>query len=1260
MKKRFLALATVLTMISSLILPTAVSAAVPWFHTESMTFEQWDTDIVDISMDIRKTEDLCYMFTLSSPKNEDDPYSTVTWMNLISFVLTSDGDLRASADGAWFSEETEGISVGKFKADGQWHNIRLKTFLSKRKIEMYLDDKLSHTFDISSRIGYITDVKPCNMVTISGDSTYKTQNGYEAKLSYAAGTNNGEMGVILAEHNTNNKTLNVMFTEELERDITNPVLKKTDVIGGEEEIPVSVKSRSTNKIVFEYSRELESSKEYVLILPDDVKGKNGEEPTLTHLYFTNVGISFMNTEKYSDYTTFNKDKDIKLQPGTSWNNRKANTYDGVYEIFSWQGPYAGGAQYWFSTLNWSEVDKAEIPTGGNVSIISFDIIPKKADMSYGFSLTHNVRNNNIKSNGLEISFDEAGNIIASCGVVSYGWSMLYTEDWADCIVGKYKVDEPLNIKYVIDKPNRTVQLYVDNELKKTVLETGGDTSQLYSSENSYLTLYEMFGHEGKNIYADRETLFLLDNVKLEVMKEVYSQPLVRFHEIDGSEKGPEKGPFDRISRKLDKVIVNFGREINESTLNSSTVKLSYNGVPVEYTVDNTSYDSKTFTYTIMTESIPGNGEKIEVECSGVKDETGNDVDSFRVYAIAGEDDGISVDRINVVDASGDAIEALGGELYADVHITNMTAGDKKVIVSFMGYANSVLKKLKYGELSVASGTKLVCDEAINPLSIDTTGIDRIEISVQDAETGYILSENYVYSTAENDGSVRFKSAENSVSAGEKVLVDVYAPEKGYADLDGAKDFRDVIVYKAMTEADESGAYEIAFDIDYQDAISGMYSVIAYGNKYKHTGKLLYVNPILAEKVLKEELLPALSAGDKDKAAGILLEYRYDLYIDDKYIDDSAAQKAAELLSRYEADYNITVENAETVINKAVAVAAFELDKIDDILSEAEIFDLDNSKIADYYEMSYVNQTTRDDITDRLDNKEFRSLDEFDDELTDAFILAVVANPVEPKSAMNVMKGLGLSGYTTSQYSFVSGKNYATISELKKALESNKSDSGGSSGGGGSSSGGKSQSIAVSAPTTAQTPQTPQMPQTPQTIFNDLDGVSWAEKAILALADMGIVNGKADGMFAPWDNVTREEFTKMIVSALNIKSEASDCSFTDVKSGEWYERYIGIACGAGIVKGYSNTLFGVGENITREDMAVMICRGAKTAGISVAMNDNILTEFADNDDISGYAKDSVYVLRNAGIINGKDGNMFAPKDFATRAEAAKMVYGLIAE
>ena len=53
-------------------------------------------------------------------------------------------------------------------------------------------------------------------------------------------------------------------------------------------------------------------------------------------------------------------------------------------------------------------------------------------------------------------------------------------------------------------------------------------------------------------------------------------------------------------------------------------------------------------------------------------------------------------------------------------------------------------------------------------------------------------------------------------------------------------------------------------------------------------------------------------------------------------------------------------------------------------------------------------------------------------------------------------------------------------------------------------------------------------------------------------------------------------------------------------------------------------------------------------------------FADDAQISDYAKEAVYALRKRAIINGKENNLFAPFDNATRAEAAKVIYGLISE
>ncbi|MDY4212287.1 MAG: S-layer homology domain-containing protein, partial [Eubacteriales bacterium] len=86
-------------------------------------------------------------------------------------------------------------------------------------------------------------------------------------------------------------------------------------------------------------------------------------------------------------------------------------------------------------------------------------------------------------------------------------------------------------------------------------------------------------------------------------------------------------------------------------------------------------------------------------------------------------------------------------------------------------------------------------------------------------------------------------------------------------------------------------------------------------------------------------------------------------------------------------------------------------------------------------------------------------------------------------------------------------------------------------------------------------------------------------------------------------------------------------------------------------------FGIGMNITREDMAVMIYRAYRLNVKKIGEYEKEFA-FADDENISDYAKEAVYVLKNMSVINGTDNGNFAPKSLATRAEASKMLYGLI--
>ena len=176
------------------------------------------------------------------------------------------------------------------------------------------------------------------------------------------------------------------------------------------------------------------------------------------------------------------------------------------------------------------------------------------------------------------------------------------------------------------------------------------------------------------------------------------------------------------------------------------------------------------------------------------------------------------------------------------------------------------------------------------------------------------------------------------------------------------------------------------------------------------------------------------------------------------------------------------------------------------------------------------------------------------------------------------------------------------------------------------------------------------------IFTDLESVDWAKEAILALYEKGIVSGVGDSLYAPENNVTREQFIVMIMRALKIDATEKNTVFADVLPGSYYEKYVATAKKLGIVNGISENSFGVGKNITRQDLAVMVVNAAKCAEISLAGNKNI--DFSDDGNIADYAKDAVESLVKTGAISGFPDNTFRSKDNCTRAQAAKIIYEIV--
>ena len=112
--------------------------------------------------------------------------------------------------------------------------------------------------------------------------------------------------------------------------------------------------------------------------------------------------------------------------------------------------------------------------------------------------------------------------------------------------------------------------------------------------------------------------------------------------------------------------------------------------------------------------------------------------------------------------------------------------------------------------------------------------------------------------------------------------------------------------------------------------------------------------------------------------------------------------------------------------------------------------------------------------------------------------------------------------------------------------------------------------------------------------------------------------------------------------------------------EYYSVYIAWAAGNGIVNGVGEDEFAPDRAVSREEAAVMFVRYAEFAGLKLIEEEGIEDEssFADADKISPWAKDSVEKIKVAGIIKGKDNNVFDPQGTATRAEIAKIFVELI--
>ena len=242
------------------------------------------------------------------------------------------------------------------------------------------------------------------------------------------------------------------------------------------------------------------------------------------------------------------------------------------------------------------------------------------------------------------------------------------------------------------------------------------------------------------------------------------------------------------------------------------------------------------------------------------------------------------------------------------------------------------------------------------------------------------------------------------------------------------------------------------------------------------------------------------------------------------------------------------------------------------------------------------------------------------------------------------------------------KDFFNVTELPGSITvtaSGGSTGGGSTGGGSPGGGRKTVSEEIAEPDKTNndndnitTPIIDDNANATTDTFTDLQGVEWSVESIDALVKAGIVNGVTNTTFEPNRSITRAEFCKLIATTFGFSEMDASSSYIDVSQTDWYYATVMAAAKAGVVTGYTDGDFRPDNQITREEMAAMLIRAFKAAGIDTPQGE---MTFADVGQMDDWSKDYIASLSQMGIVSGKGDNNFAPKDNLTRAEAAKVIY-----
>ena len=493
--KRILVVTIVAAILTSMFSMLSVSASIK--HAGYLKFDMLDDEVITVSVNVTKTMGNSYIMQLCSPKNVNDPYNTANLYSAGCLRFNADGTVWVKEDSGWVDNDGVGTCIGEIPADGYEYNLKMQFNTITKETSWYIDDEYKYTSKST-----VNAASTCSMVIFFDDTEYE-QGGLSWRLVSVIGADEGEMKAEIIRHNTDNKYMEIAFSER-PKTINGIKLKK---VNGDEEIVITDKELVDGTVLkLNYKKELDPVSEYAVVFSDGFSSVHERKVSDNALTFTTDNKKY-DVVKASDYENYVNTKDITVMQ-TAGNQYTVDGGDGYGKALN-VDVYSGNAaaNNW---LNWVA------PTGDKTAV-SFSIKPLYSDLKMAIEFSNAAMN----STPLYIIFAQNGGIVIGNQWPNAGWydNAGMNGNWSgDGKSYDYKANEWIDFRVEYTDSEDKAVVYINDVPVKTI------TGKITDVEN----IFGGVRFRGMNELREAGIpVLLLDNVKASSFTEISGKATVK-------------------------------------------------------------------------------------------------------------------------------------------------------------------------------------------------------------------------------------------------------------------------------------------------------------------------------------------------------------------------------------------------------------------------------------------------------------------------------------------------------------------------------------------------------------------------------------------------------------------------------------------------------------------------------------------------------------------------------------------------------------